>query len=552
MMTPHTAMNEASLRGEASRGWAFLTLALLSLLLVALRGHLIDIPLERDEGGFAYVGRLILDGVPPYVQAYDYKPPGLYLQYALFISLFGGGAAGIHTGLLLMSVGTMTLLFFLVGRWSDTTGAAVAAFLAMILMLSPSVLGFAAHATQFVVFWAVLGWLLLEQSIERGIRWKTLASGVAFGTATLMKQPGALFFLPALILPFASRKARGWTVRDSLRTAAFLIAGFALPLLGTVTWLAANGAFGKFLYWTVEYPSMVAGEAGMTALIPRLFRNGLQAAGNFLPVWLAAVASFLYLMTGHERRRSRTVLALFFSFSAASLLVGYETRPHYFVLLLPALAAVTGVAVSRIGARVGKGVPRLLVVSVPCALAILGLVRDREYFFTLPPAVISRSIYAPNQFEDMGQVSDFIRSETTDTDRVAILGSEPELLFLSGRRSASRYIFTNFFHEQQRMRERMERDMIREIDSTAPAVIVMINQPFSWGAMPRKDWTILGWVTEYIRGRYLLAGTVTPSEGGASRFRWGEDAREDPGAAGAPIVIYRRTGGTSMPPAPGH
>ncbi|MEI8358775.1 MAG: hypothetical protein WCH13_09845, partial [Deltaproteobacteria bacterium] len=32
----------------------------------AIRWHLLDVPLERDEGEYAYAGRLLLEGVPPF------------------------------------------------------------------------------------------------------------------------------------------------------------------------------------------------------------------------------------------------------------------------------------------------------------------------------------------------------------------------------------------------------------------------------------------------------------------------------------------------------
>ena len=194
----------------------------------------------------------------------------------------------------------------------------------------------------------------------------------------------------------------------------------------------------------------------------------------------------------------------------------------------------------------------MLVAAVPCLLAVVGIVNERHYFFTADPATLSRSIYHPNQFADAGRVAEFIRSGTSDTDRVAILGSEPEILFLSERRSATRYIFTNFFHEKHGLRERMEGDMIREIDSVGPAMIVMINQPFSWGALPRGDWTILRWARTYIERNYELAGTVTPVTAQSSRFRWEEEARRDPGALASPIIIFRRIGRTVTPadPAP--
>ena len=64
-------------------------LAIILLLVVAIRIRLLNLPLERDEGEYAYAGQLMLQGVPPYQLAYNMKFPGTYAAYALIMSIFG-------------------------------------------------------------------------------------------------------------------------------------------------------------------------------------------------------------------------------------------------------------------------------------------------------------------------------------------------------------------------------------------------------------------------------------------------------------------------------
>ena len=45
-------------------------------LVIAIRIRLLGIPLERDEGEYAYAGQLMLQGIPPYKLAYNMKFPG--------------------------------------------------------------------------------------------------------------------------------------------------------------------------------------------------------------------------------------------------------------------------------------------------------------------------------------------------------------------------------------------------------------------------------------------------------------------------------------------
>ena len=70
-------------------------------------------PLERDEGEYAYAGQLILQGIPPYELAYNMKLPGTYAAYAVIMAAFGQTTRGIHIGLLIVNSLTIVLVYFL-------------------------------------------------------------------------------------------------------------------------------------------------------------------------------------------------------------------------------------------------------------------------------------------------------------------------------------------------------------------------------------------------------------------------------------------------------
>ena len=69
--------------------WALACLLAILLLTAAVRIRLVDVPLERDEGEYAYAGQLILQGAPPYRHVYNMKMPGIYAGYALLEAAFG-------------------------------------------------------------------------------------------------------------------------------------------------------------------------------------------------------------------------------------------------------------------------------------------------------------------------------------------------------------------------------------------------------------------------------------------------------------------------------
>src|SRR5579884_557192 len=137
-----------------SRGRGYVVYSLLALILLltfAIRFHLRNIPLERDEGEYAYAGQLMLQGIPPYKLTYNMKLPGTYAAYAAILAVFGQTSAGIHLGLMLVNLSTIVVVFLLALRLFGSLAAIVAATSYAMLSISPSVLGFAGHATHFVV-----------------------------------------------------------------------------------------------------------------------------------------------------------------------------------------------------------------------------------------------------------------------------------------------------------------------------------------------------------------------------------------------------------------
>ena len=62
----------------------YILLGLILAVIAIIRIRLLNIPLERDEGEYAYFGQLMLDGIPPFKAAYTMKFPGTHFMYAFF------------------------------------------------------------------------------------------------------------------------------------------------------------------------------------------------------------------------------------------------------------------------------------------------------------------------------------------------------------------------------------------------------------------------------------------------------------------------------------
>jgi hypothetical protein len=174
------------MKGHFSTGYRHLlpTLAVLAVAVVAVmivRFMAAPVPLERDKGEYALMGQLILDGAPPYSEAANMKLPGTYYAYSVILAVFGQTVTGIHIGLMAVNLISTAILYLIAMPLVGPAGAALAGTAFIVMSAQNSVLGLFAHATHFVVMFALAGtWLLLESSRSKRKMPFLFGGGVCF------------------------------------------------------------------------------------------------------------------------------------------------------------------------------------------------------------------------------------------------------------------------------------------------------------------------------------------------------------------------------------
>jgi 4-amino-4-deoxy-L-arabinose transferase-like glycosyltransferase len=520
-------------------------LVLVAVVLAALvRGRLVDMPLERDEGEYAYAGQLILQGVPPYQQAYNMKFPGTYYAYALSMALFGETPRGVRLGLILVNAGTIWLLFALGRRLLGSFGGAVAAISFALLSLDRWNLGVFAHATHFVLLPALVGlYLLLRPPDARRAGW-LLASGALLGVAVLMKQH-AIAFLPLgailLIWEAVERGRRGW--RAVLSDLAMLAAGALVPaaLLGAV--FLAQGVLDEFWFWTFDYARQYVSEVSPGRFLPNLLSGLGRATRATWLLWIVGGVGLIGLWAGPWPARLRVWVTGLLAAAFVAICPGFYFRDHYFILLLPGLAllvAVASVGAARLLARaLPVPVARLAAAGLFAALGGIVAVGQADFLLAMPPRAILRSCYGACPFTESVEVARYIRERTTAADRIAVLGSEPQIYFYAGRRSATGYIYTYALTEPQPYASRMQDEMMTQIEAVHPRFLVFVQETSSWNLTPGSDRRILDWAWRYTSTCYRLVG-LADILADESRYVWGDEARDYRPVSPYVVFVYER------------
>ena len=225
------------------------------------------------------------------------------------------------------------------------------------------------------------------------------------------KQPGASFIAFGALYLIVKR----------VRVLPVYLAGAALPLGLTCLLLWRSGVFGKFWFWTVsygeQYGSIISPATGLLLLLGTL----PKVIGPSFLLWALAGMGAYKLARTH---RSFFTLS-FLGFSCAAVCAGLYFRTHYFVMLLPAVSLLVGASLASPAKTSLR--PAL---AVFFAAAGLSLFLQRDYLFAMDPVQASAATYGENPFPEAQRVARYLRAQSSPQTRIAVLGSEPEILFL--------------------------------------------------------------------------------------------------------------------------
>jgi hypothetical protein len=90
------------------------------------------------------------------------------------------------------------------------------------------------------------------------------------------------------------------------------------------------------------------------------------------------------------------------------------------------------------------------------------------------------SVYGPSPFLAAEEVGEYIRETTKPSERILIIGSEPEILFYSRRRSATRYTIFYPLTGPFQNSELMIEELFNEIKANHPMKIILVYCPTSF------------------------------------------------------------------------
>jgi hypothetical protein len=496
----------------------------------------------RDQGIYAMVGRAVAAGKMPYRDAWDFKPPGIFLIYALARGLFGSAQVGIRivecAGLAAMVWAMMRLSDRL---WGDRRIGLVAG---VVSVLVHAQLDFwhTAQPESFGGMLTIFGLLVLGRDpaligedvpplADRERMLRRLASGALFGLTGLLKPPlagGGAVVAAALALE-AWRAHR--SIAQAARAVVPIVAGGASPLVLCLAWFAAKGAlrdlYRVLFVFTPHYTALSWEGETLSGMTYWGFTEWLCTYSSVATVGVILVLVF------QPRKRERPavfVIAAIIAVHIAGVIMQGKFFPYHYGATWPVTGMLAGLGFFRIWERLSaRGAIGVAVFFAIVFASAMGRTATKDVPHSYRERCWERIQAYGRSPRDQAEidrlasvadvnaganraVADFLRARTPADRPVFVWGFEPVIYDLADRSPATRYLYD--VPQRVAWAKAKEREtLMRDLDARRPSAVVVERRdvfPMVTGDAVDSADTLADFpaLHDLLRDRYRLETTI--------------------------------------------
>lgn len=515
-----------------------------AVVVVFLLFQLVTFGYGRDQGIYAMVARAVLAGKMPYRDAWDFKPPGVFLVYAASRAILGSGQVGIRIVEAASLVAMIAAMVRLAHEWWGARRVGLMAGAIAVLVHTQLDFWHTAQPESFggvatIFGLAVLGPVMAGGSEihaeTREMTRRLLLSGVLFGLAGLLKPPlaggGAVV---AAALGLRALEQRGLSragLRAALRLALVVLAGGALPFVVCLLWFAAKGAlrplYDVLFVFTPHYTKLSWVDRTVTGLLYEGFTEWLC---NYCSVATIGMLLGLAFPRAPRERFGVRVIGAIIAVHIVGVVMQAKFFPYHWGATWPLTALLAGLGFHRLWERLAPLGPGGVSVFFAGVIAsaffrtastdldrtFLQRCRERLAVFTHSPrdlAAVDRlaSVADVNAAANR-EVAAFLSARVPQDRSVFVWGFEPVIYDLADRSPATRYLYD--VPQRVAWAKAREREILMgDLEAARPAAIVVEHRdvfPMVTGdaidsADTLRDFPALAGL---IAGRYALATTI--------------------------------------------
>ncbi len=405
-----------------------------------------------DEGIYQVLGQAMHSGRMLYSEAWDNKPPFLYITYALF----DGDQFWVRSASLIVGLLSLIIFFFLSKRLLKNAPVAVlTSLLFTLLFATPLIEGNIANAENFILLPVIAAGFLIYRLVDKQKqftvltpRWALLIAGVLLGVAFLFKIVAIfdfatmLFFLVLVGLPKHFSKGIHtqlvW-IRPLLHQFLFLTAGFLLPVIVTCLYFFATNTFDSFIQ-AVLFGNIGYVGYGNKLIIPQGFL--------ILKILLLLISMIILFLKRNSLSRPALFILVWFGFSVFNAFFSQRPYTHYLLVMVPSWCLLVGLILITKQVREKLLLIVLFLISTATLVAgfhLSGYMKKVLYyqnailFVTEKKDITSYQAFFDGKTPRDYEVASFIKLHTNKNDVVFVWGDNAQIYSLSGTLPPNKY-----------------------------------------------------------------------------------------------------------------
>ncbi len=313
------------------------------------RAQVTDMPLDKNEGAYAYGAVRISQGAVPYRDFFEHRPPMILYLYRAAFSAFGQTDRAVRYFTTVCAAAAAILIYILARvAWRSAFIAMLASFFYVIYQNSFALGGLCADTAVFAQL-PVLICLLL--ACDRDSKYESVnfcASGFFAGIAVLTDL--MTVFLAAAVVLYAAV----YGGKNRMKNIAWFFAGCISVPIASAAWAFFNGAQKQMFDGVFGYNWKAFAAALKGPRIPET--TGYLAL--FIYADILPCAAFIYSAWVFFKRKKDGVNFLLFC-AAVSLCTGILAAPgastEYYLALMPLAALLSALLVRDIYALISSG-----------------------------------------------------------------------------------------------------------------------------------------------------------------------------------------------------
>lgn len=411
--------------------WVFLIM----LLIFAMRLPVSSVSvIDWDESVYFAIAQDITNGGVPYKTTWDTKGPFLFFVFVPVIALFDENIAALRIFTNVYLLVSMFFLYLLARRFFQGFTSVVPPLIYGLFFITPGLGGYASNGELFMTLPVILALLSYVDYEKKGRLLFLFTSGVFTATAFFTK--GTAIF-SALVIPlfiiYRNLIRRTPDLKSFLKETAWYSFGILSISLVLTLYFALNGALQDFYrtYFVINrlYTDAVPLADAAQGLIYFVY-GSLFRSREFVTV-LAAVSALVILIQlirrklGEEERRAFLFILALALLSLVGVLWGRRMFPHYYLQMgLPySLTIAFGISILGIQRRYIQGI-----------IILMTAVFMIYYPITRTVDNIRKKDYEWHEAATSYEVADYIRSNTTEDQKILVIGGQPVIQFFSDRR----------------------------------------------------------------------------------------------------------------------